>query len=108
MNSSMTFSNMNPEFSGAYLAVADGDLRTAKMFDNKTEMYGWIRDMIEVQGYETIQTTILDSSGQVDGRLMSKVARYFADDEMCYKWGPIDPVIGTNIRVVYETEMSYA
>jgi len=39
---------------------------------------------------------------------MSKVARYFADDEMCYKWGPIDPVISTNIRVVYEGEMSYA
>ena len=107
MNASMTFAKMNPEFSGCYLAVADDDLRTAKLFDNKTEMYGWIRDMIEVEGYECVKTTILDGNGEVDGRLMSKVARYFADDEMCYKWGPIDPVIGTNIRVVYEGEMSY-
>ena len=107
MNASMTFAKMNPEFSGCYLAVADDDLRTAKLFDNKVEMYGWIRDMIEVEGYECVKTTILGGNGEVDGRLMSKVARYFADDEMCYKWGPIDPAIGTNIRVVYEGEMSY-
>ena len=104
----MTFATMNPEFSGAYLAVAGGDLRTSKLFDNKVEMYGWIRDMIEVDGYPYVETTILGDSGEVDDRLMSKVARYFADDEMCYKWGPIEPVISTNIRVVYDTEMSYA
>ena len=100
----MTFSCMNPEFAGAYLAVADGDLRTSKLFDNKTEMYEWIRDMIEIQGYEIVQTTILDDSGEVDGRLMSKTARYFADEDMCYKWGPVDPVIGTNIRVIYDND----
>ena len=107
MNASMTFSKMNPEFSGCYLAVADDDLRTAKLFDTKHEMYGWIRDMIEVEGYECITTTILGSNGEVDGRLMTKVARYFADED-CYKWGPIEPVISTNIRVVYEQEISYA
>ena len=107
MHSSMTFARMNPEFSGAYLAVAGGDLRTSKLFDNKVEMYGWIRDMIEVDGYPYVETTILGDNGEVDGRLMSKVARYFADDEMCYKWGPIEPVISTNIRVVYEEEVSY-
>ena len=102
-----TFAQLNPEFSGAYLAIAGDDLRTAKLFDNKTEMYGWIRNKIEIEGYTFVKTTILDGNGEVEDRLLTKVARYFADDE-CYKWGPIDPVIGENIRVVYEEEISYA
>ena len=63
----MTFAKMNPEFSGAYLAVAGGDLRTSKLFDNKVEMYGWIRDMIEVDGYPYVETTILGGNGDNGG-----------------------------------------
>ena len=96
-----TFAQMNPEFSGAYLAIAGGDITTAKMFDNKTTMYAWIVDMIDEQGYPYVETTLLDGSGEVDNRLTSKRAVYKSSEE-CYKWGPIEPDCGTSIYAVYE------
>ena len=54
-----TFAQMNPDFSGAYLAIAGGDITTTKMFDNKSELYSWIIDKIEVQGFEYVETTVI-------------------------------------------------
>ena len=95
-----TFAQMNPEFSGAYLAIAGGDITTAKMFDNKTTMYSWIVDMIDQEGYPYVETTILNGEGDVDNRLTSKFAVYKSSED-CYKWGPIEPECGTSIYVTY-------
>ena len=99
----MTFAVMNPEFSGCYLAVCDGNITTAKFFDTKNEMYGWIRDMLENKGYEQVQTTIIDGNGEVSKKLTCKSATYLRDDD-CYKGGKYEPEIGTDIRVVYTYE----
>jgi len=97
-----TFAQSNPEFSGAYIAIADDDISTVKMFDCKTEMYGWIRDMLEIKGYEKVTSTVMGNDGSVDKRLNHKSAIYEIDEDMCYKWGPVDPEISTNIRVTYQ------
>ena len=100
MTLNFTFAQMNPEFSGAYLAIAGGDITTAKMFDNKTTMYSWIVDMIDNQCYDYVETTILNGDGEVDNRLTSKFAVYKSSED-CYKWGPIEPECGTSIYVTY-------
>ena len=97
-----TFAQSNPEFSGAYIAIADDDISTAKLFDCKTEMYGWIKDMLEIKGYEKVTSTVMGNDGTIDKRLNHKSAVYEIDEDMCYKWGPIDPEISTNIRVTYQ------
>ena len=97
--SELTFAVMNPEFSGAYIAQCDDDISTTKLFDNKTEMLSWIVSKLEVEGYETVKTTILNRNGVVDSKLNSKFAVYSIDEDLCFKWGPIDPVCGQNIRV---------
>ena len=102
--SELTFAVMNPEFQGAYLATCDNDISTAKLFDNKTEMYGWIKDQLEVKGYDFVTTTILSHDGTVDQRLNTKYAIYKLDVDNCYKFGPIEPVISTNIWVEYMTK----
>jgi len=102
--SELTFAVMNPEFSGAYIAQCDDDISTTKLFDNKTEMYNWIVEQLEVKGYETVKTTILNKDGVVDNKLNSKFALYSIDEDLCYKWGPIEPECGTNIRVQYITK----
>ena len=100
--SELTFAVMNPEFSGAYIAQCDDDISTTKLFDNKTEMLSWIVSKLEVEGYETVKTTILNRNGVVDSKLNSKFAVYSIDEDLCFKWGPIDPVCGQNIRVSYQ------
>ena len=100
--SEMTFAVMNPEFSGAYIATCDDDISTVKLFDNKTELYGWIVEQLEVKGYSFVTSTVLGADGTVDERLNSKKAIYSIDEDLCYKWGPIDPVCGENIRVQYQ------
>ena len=100
--SELTFAVMNPEFSGAYIAQCDDDISTTKLFDNKTEMLSWIVSKLEVEGYETVKTTILNRDGVVDSKLNSKFAVYSIDEDLCFKWGPIDPVCGQNIRVSYQ------
>ena len=100
--SELTFAVMNPEFSGAYIAQCDDDISTTKLFDNKTEMLSWIVSKLEVEGYETVKTTILNRNGVVDSKLNSKFAVYSIDEDLCFKWGPIDPVCGQNIRVQYQ------
>jgi len=100
--SELTFAVMNPEFSGAYIAQCDDDISTTKLFDNKTEMLSWIVSKLEVEGYETVKTTILNRDGVVDSKLNHKFAVYSIDEDLCYKWGPIDPVCGQNIRVQYQ------
>jgi hypothetical protein len=61
------------------------------MFDSKTEMNGWIRDMLEIKGYEKVTSTVMGNDGSVDKRLNHKSAIY-----------EIDPEISTNIRVTYQ------
>ena len=100
--SELTFAVMNPEFSGAYIAQCDDDISTTKLFDNKTEMLSWIVSKLEVEGYETVKTTILNRDGVVDSKLNHKFAVYSIDEDLCFKWGPIDPVCGQNIRVSYQ------
>ena len=102
-----TFAQMNPEFSGAYLAIAGGDIATAKMFDNKTTMYSWIVDMIDEKGYPYVETTIIDSNGEVDDKLISKSATYKSSED-CYKWGPIEPECGESIFVTYSNPPVFA
>jgi hypothetical protein len=87
----LTFAQSNPDFSGAYIAIADDDISTVKMFDSKTEMNGWIRDMLEIKGYEKVTSTVMGNDGSVDKRLNHKSAIY-----------EIDPEISTNIRVTYQ------
>jgi len=96
----MTFAVMNPDFQGAYLAICDDDIRTAKLFDTKHEMYDWIRDQIENQGVSQVTTTVLGKNGEVDDRLVCDSVRYFAD-ENCYKGGMYEPIFGDNIRQVH-------
>ena len=99
--SEMTFAAMNPEFKGAYLAVAGGDISTSKLFDGKAELYSWIIDMIEYDGHPYVETTVLDGDGNVDGGLISKVATYKSSED-CYKGGLIEPVCGDSIYVFYQ------
>ena len=99
--SEMTFATMNPEFKGAYLAVAGGDISTSRLFDGKAEMYDWIIDMIEYDGHPYVETTVLDGEGKVEGGLISKVARYVSSED-CYQGGLIEPVCGDSIYVVYQ------
>ena len=99
--SEMTLATMNPEFSGAYLAVAGGDMSTSKLFDTKAEMYSWINDMIEYQGYPYVETTVLGPNGSVDSKLINCVATYKSSED-CYKGGMIEPVCGDSIYAVYQ------
>ena len=102
-----TFAQMNPEFSGCYVAIAGGDITTIKMFDGKSEMYSWIIDMIERQGYPYVETTIVTKDGTVDDRLISKSAIY-KSSENCYKFGPIEPECGESIFVQYNDHCAIA
>ena len=62
-----SFSQANPDFSGAYIAVTDCDISTAALFDNKTHlMYAHIKEQFEEFGAEQVQTTILGSDGKID------------------------------------------
>ena len=102
-----TFSQMNPDFSGAYLAIADDDITTATLFDSKAVMSEWIINQLEIVGAEKVTTTVLGSDGSIDERLISKKATYTIDED-CYKFGPIEPVLSDNIRVQYEKDYSFA
>ena len=95
-----TFSQANPEFSGAYIAVTDNDISTAALFDNKTHLYAHIKEQFEEFGAEQVQTTILGSDGKIETRLNSKMAIYQTSDD-CYRGGLIEPEIGDNIFVTY-------
>ena len=97
---------MNPEFSGAYLAIVDGDLSTAKMFDGRREMSQWIVDQLEVQGAEKVETTVINGDGIVDPRLTTGTAVYTLDEENCYKFGPVEPALSQHIRVSYDKSFS--
>ena len=90
-----SFSSMNPDFSGAYVATADNDLSTVKLFDSKNELFEWIENQLEYKGAEFVNTTVIDNSGSIDKRLISKVATY-SIDENCDQ-----PIISNNIKVVY-------
>ena len=90
-----SFSSMNPDFSGAYIATADNNLSTVKLFDSKSELFEWIENQLEYKGAEFISTTVIDNSGEIDKRLISKVATY-SIDENCDQ-----PIISNNIKVVY-------
>tara|TARA_B100001142_G_C14222811_1_gene612269 strand:+ start:58 stop:351 length:294 start_codon:yes stop_codon:yes gene_type:complete len=90
-----SFSSMNPDFSGAYVATADNDLSTVKLFDSKSELFEWIENQLEYKGAEFVNTTVIDNSGSIDKRLISKVATY-SIDENCDQ-----PIISNNIKVVY-------
>ena len=102
-----TFAQMNPEFSGAYVAISGGDITTIKMFDGKGEMYSWIIDMIERQGYPYVETTIVTKDGTIDDRLNTKSAIYKSSED-CYKFGPIEPECGESIYVTYNQQMAIA
>ena len=95
-----SFSQANPEFSGAYIAVTDNDISTAALFDNKTHLYAHIKEQFEEFGAEQVQTTILGSDGKIETRLNSKMAIYQSSDD-CYRGGLIEPEIGDNIFVTY-------
>ena len=98
---------MNPEFSGAYLAVVDGDLSTAKLFDGRREMSDWIVDQLENQGAEKVETTVINDDGIVEPRLTSGTAVYTLDEENCYKFGPVEPVLSQHIRVSYDRPIAF-
>jgi len=95
-----SFSQANPEFSGAYIAVTDNDISTAALFDNKTHLYAHIKEQFEEFGAEQVSTTILGSDGKIETRLNSKMAIYQTSDD-CYRGGLIEPEIGDNIFVTY-------
>ena len=95
-----SFSQANPEFSGAYIAVTDNDISTTALFDNKTTLYSHIREQFEEFGAEQVSTTILGSDGKIETRLNSKMAIYQTSDD-CYRGGLIEPEIGDNIFVTY-------
>ena len=95
-----TFAQMNPDFSGCYIAVTDNDISTTALFDNKTTMYAHIRQQFEENGAEQVQTTILGSDGKIETRLNSKMAIYQTSDD-CYRGGLIEPEVGENIFVTY-------
>ena len=42
-----SFTQANPEFSGAYIAVTDNDISTSALFDNKTHLYAHIKEQFE-------------------------------------------------------------
>jgi hypothetical protein len=107
MTMNFTFAQMNPEFSGCYVAIAGGDITTIKMFDGKGEMYSWIIDMIEVKGYPYVETTVMNDKGIIDDRLVSKSAIYKSSED-CYKYGPIEPECGESIYVQYNQQMAIA
>ena len=90
-----SFSSMNPDFSGAYVATADNDLSTVKLFDSKNELFEWIENQLEYKGAEFVNTTVIDNSGSIDKRLISKVATYSIDEDCS------QPIISNNIKVVY-------
>ena len=102
-----TFAQMNPDFSGAYLAIAGGDITTTKLFDNKSELYSWIIKKIEVQGFEYVETTVIGGNGEVDDRLLTKCSLW-RSSENCYKYGPIEPECGESIYVVDNTPLAIA
>jgi hypothetical protein len=96
-----TFSQANPEFSGSYVAIADNDISTTALFDSKALMYDYIKEQLEVNGAEQVQSTVLGSDGNVDRRLNSKSAIYTLNEDLCYKGGPVEPEISQNIMVTY-------
>ena len=95
-----TFAQMNPDFSGAYIAVTDNDISTSALFDCKTALYAHILREFEENGAEQVQTTILGSDGKIETRLNSKMAIYQSSDD-CYRGGLIEPEVGSNIFVTY-------
>ena len=98
----ITFSQANPEFKGAHVAMAVGNIATMKMFDSRELMMQYVQHLIESEGCESVSTTLIDQSGQVDDRLMSKETVYFEDFD-CDQ----DPIIeGTNIHVEFYNNSS--
>ena len=98
----ITFSQANPEFKGAHVAMAVDNIATMRMFDSRELMMQYVRHLIEIEGYESVSTTLLDQSGQVDDRLMCKETVYFQDFD-CDQ----DPIIeGTDIHVEFYNNSS--
>jgi len=93
----VNFNTTNPEFNGAYLAICDDNITTAKLFDGCMEMYSWIQDQLENKGVERVAVTVLDQSGEVSKKLIADVKYYFIDED-CYEGGKYEPAIGDNIR----------
>ena len=92
-----TFSEANPEFKGAYVAMATGEIATMKLFDCRQMMMNYVQYLIESQGYESVSTTVINSDGQVVDKLLSKETVYYEDFESSE-----DPIIeGTSIRVEF-------
>ena len=101
MSMNFTFAQMNPEFSGAYVAIADNDISTTTLFDCKSLMYAYIKEQLEVNGAEQVQSTVLGSDGSVERRINRKSAIYTLNEDLCYKGGPVEPEISQNIMVQY-------
>lgn len=98
----ITFSQANPEFKGAYVAMAVDNIATMKMFDSRELMMQYVQHLIEIEGYESVSTTLIDQSGAVDDRLMCKETVYYQDFD-CDQ----DPIIeGTDIYVEFYNNSS--
>ena len=100
---SFTFAQMNPDFSGAYVAIADDDISTVQLFDSKALLFDYVIQKLEIEGFAKVQSTVIDGNGCHDSKLNSKAAVYELDEDNCYKFGPIEPVMSQSIKCSYIT-----